>query len=217
MNNENTDRQDALIENAARLGGSPKMNVDEADKIIKALNPSKIIAGSAEKIEIAKMESMSNERAAHEPLPGPAEYIFNANPLTVKISTGEEITIRPMVSFDINIFKTINSPFYEIIMQTEAKEAMTKLFTSEEESYEMIYQFTHSPKQIYYLFKKGLEVFKDAVMEEVAFKYNPADAALLVGKIIEHIFQVNLARVNFESAPEVENGEDNKKKEILQQ
>jgi hypothetical protein len=192
------------------------MNVDEADTILKALDRKKIIAGSKDKMDSAIMESMSNERAAHEPLPGPATYIFNVEPLTVKISTGEEITIRPMVSFDINIFKTINSPFYEIIMQTEAKEAMTKLFTSEEESYEMIYQFTHSPKQIYYLFKKGLEVFKDAVMEEVAFKYNPADAALLVSKIMEHIFQVQLARVNFESAPEPEGGE-NKKKEILQQ
>jgi hypothetical protein len=181
-----------------------------------ALDPVKIISGSKDKIEEAQMQSMANERASHEPLPGPAAGIFNVEPLVVKTSIGE-VVIRPMVAYDFNVFKLINSPFYEIIMQTEAKEALNKLFTSEEESYELIYQFTHTPKEVYFLFKKGLEAFKDKVMEEVAFKYSPDDAALLVSEIMKHIFQVNLARVNFESPPENDNGVDDTKKNIIPQ
>ena len=186
------------------------MNKLEADKIISQLNPDKVLEDSKPKSEAAIMESMSNERANREPLPGPAADIFNVEPLVVKTSIGD-VTIRPMVSFDINIFKTINSPFYEIIMQSNPKEEMAKLFTSEEESYELIFQFTNSPKFIYNLFKKGLDVFRDTVMEEVAFKYNPVDAALLMSKIMEHIFKINMARIGFESPPEGNGGTDKKK------
>ena len=44
------------------------------------------------------------------------------------------------------------------------------LFTTEEESYEMIFQFTHSPKICYELFKKGKDAYKDKVMEEISFE-----------------------------------------------
>ena len=206
--NNITQAQDELIANVARLGNAPRMDADKAAEILKALDPAKIIAGSAEKIESAKMESLSNERAAREPLPGPAADIFNNTPLIVKTSIGD-VTIRPMVAYDINIFKLINSPFYQIMMgDTPDKAIVNQLFTTEEESYEMIFQFTHSPKICYELFKKGKDAYKDKVMEEISFVYNPADAALLVEKIMEHIFKVNLAKIDF-VAPEPE--EDKKK------
>src|ERR1035437_547475 len=213
MNNENTDRQDALIENAARLGGSPKMNVDEADTILKALDRKKIIAGSKDKMDSAIMESMSNERASREPLPGAYVNAFNKEPLVVKTSIGD-VTIRNMVLYDINVFRLIDSPFYRIIMGDSALLVDNKnsLFSTEEEAIELIYQFTHPVKEVYKLFKQGKEAFKDKVMEEVAFVYNPIDAALLVEKIMMHVFDVQMAKVGFEAPPETEDGSSDTQK-----
>src|ERR1017187_1705904 len=114
---------DTNVGTQATLTGSPKIDSDKAAEIIKSLDASKVISESQDKIKNAQMESMSNDRASREPLPSVASDIFNVEPLTVKTSLGD-VTIRPMVSFDINIFKTINSPFYEIIMQSDAKEAV---------------------------------------------------------------------------------------------
>ena len=198
------------------VGGIPQMNKLEADKIISQLNPDKVLEDSKPKSEAAIMESMSNERANREPLPGAYVNAFNKEPLVVQTSIGP-VTIRSMVLYDINVFRTINSPFYRIIMGDNALTSDNKdsLFTTEEEAIELIYQFTHPVKEVYYLFKQGREKFKDKIMEEVAFKYNPIDAALLVEKIMLHVFDVQMAKINFESPPESDNGGIDKKKAIL--
>lgn len=210
IDNETADR---MLAQAKLIGEAPTMNKAEADKILTNMNVNKIIAEAKPRMDNAVMESMANDRAVREPLPGPAEEIFNTEPLAVKLSNNEEVIIRPMVAFDISIFKKINSPFYRILMddKTEGKQS---LFADEEESYELVYQFTHSPKEAYQLFKKSVEVYKDKVMEEVAFKYNPADAALLVSKIMEHIFHVYLSKINYKSDESADNsagGMDKKK------
>jgi hypothetical protein len=216
MNNEITDAQDELLERTRIVGNAPHMDANKAAEILKALDPSKIISGSQAKIEEAKMASMANERASREPLPGPASKIFNTESLTVKTSIGE-VTIRPMVSYDINIFKLINSPFYSILMGDTIKTEANQLFTTEEESYEMIWQFTHSCKEAYNLFKKGKEAYRDKVMEDISFVYNPADAVMLVEKIMQHIFNVNMARVDF-TVPETNNDQNaDIKKNIIPQ
>src|ERR1035437_1578000 len=87
---------------ANTVGGIPKMNKDEAAKIIAAMNVEKIISNASPKIEEAQMESMANERATREPLPGAYNNAFTTEPLTVKTSIGD-VVIRPMVSYDINI------------------------------------------------------------------------------------------------------------------
>lgn len=195
-------------------GNQPHISKVEHDRIIAAMNPDKIIAENKPKTEEAIMESLSNERASREPLPGPAEFIFNNDPLTVKTSIGE-VVIRPMKAYDINIFKLINSPFYRVIMN-DIENGQSSMFTTEEESYELIYQFTHPCKDVYQLFKRGPEVFRDVVIEEVAFVYNPQDAALLVEKIMSHIFQVNMARTNFDvAAQETSGGETLDKKKLM--
>jgi hypothetical protein len=196
------------------VGEAPKMDKLEADKIMAALDPVKIISGSKDKIEEAQMASLANERAIREPLPGAYVNAFNKELLIVKTSIGD-VTIRNMVLYDINVFRLIDSPFYKIIMGDSVSTPDTNksaLFSTEEEAIELIYQFTHPVKEVYQLFKQGREAFKDKVMEEVAFKYNPIDAALLVEKIMMHVFDVQMAKVNFEAPLETESGDDTKKK-----
>ena len=92
------------------------------------------------------------------------------------------------------------------------EESVNKVFSEDEESYELIYQFTHPCKEVYQLIKKGREVFRDKVMEDTAFTYNPIDAGLLVEKIMSHIFKVNLARTQFDVMEQSPNTDDDSKK-----
>ena len=206
----NNTTQNAIVTTNHQLHAQP--TPEERKKIQDALEATK------PKIEEAVMHSLSNERASREPLPSVAETLFDNNPLTVKTSIGE-VVIRPMVAYDINIFKLINSPFYRIMLGDKTNENdPNQLFADDEESYELIYQFTHSPKETYKLFKNGKEVYKDKVIEEVACVYNPSDAALLVEQIMQHIFHVQLAKVNFDAPSQDNDGktettsEDGKKK-----
>ena len=190
------------------INNAPKMTVSDANKILTALDPQKILEANKTKSEEAIMESMSNERASREPLPGVAEEIFNTEPLTVKTSKGD-VVIRPMVAYDINVFKKIESPFYRILMNDvkEMKES-NSLFTTEEEAYALVFQFITPVKELYQSLKKGNDAFKDMAMEKIAFEYNPIDIAKLVEAIMSHVFRVNMARVNFDVP---EQGEDKKK------
>lgn len=197
-----------------------RMTAAEQAKLIAELNPDKILADNKEKTKDAIMESMSNERASKEPLPGPTQDFFMTERLAVKTSIGNVI-IRPLVVFDITIFKMIDSPLYKILMGDITPDANNNtLFAGEEESYELIYQFTHSPKQCYDLIKKGKDSFKDKVLEEVAFIYTPQDAASLIEIIMSHIFKVQLAKIQFDSVQteDANNiGGNNDKKKLIPQ
>lgn len=164
------------------------------------------------KIIDAQMRSDANERAVREPIPAVVDDVFDNTPLTVKTSRGE-VVIRPMVAYDINIFKLINSPFYRIMVETITDEnRKARLFAEDEEWYELVYQFTHPAHEVYKLFKRGPEVYKDTVMESIACAYSPADVVLLRDSVMLHIFKVNMTRVAFEaSAPTAEPPQDTTK------
>lgn len=189
---------------------TPTITQKEYDNMIRSINVQKVINDSGTKIVEVQMKEAAEARAEKEPLPGAYGDFFNNTDLKVTLSFGE-VTIRPMVAYDVNVFKLINSPFYRLMMGDEVSSGdQNSLFAGEEEAYELIYQFTHDPKEIYRLFKKGKDIFHDQVMEDIAFKYNPSDAAIMVKEIMNHIFKVNMAKVQFDvSQPE----ESDKKKQ----
>jgi len=203
-------QEDKVLEQTRILNEAPRMTKEQHDKIIAAMPVDKILKDALPKIETATEESLANERAAREPLPSVSEGIFALEPLDISTSKGK-MTIRPMVAYDINIFKMINSPFYQIMMgDLKDEKQMAQLFTTDEEMYSLVYQFTTPPKDIYYLVKeKGLQAFKDKAME-IAFGYNPQDVTNMVSAIILHVFKINLARIQFQS-PEPSEGGDKKK------
>lgn len=207
-------QEDQLIKQAQIIGEAPKMTQADADKVLSAIPINKIIAEAKPKMENAILESMANERAAKEPLPQSAKFVFNREPLIVETSIGK-VTIRPMVSYDVNIFQIIDSPIYKMILGDSPETTnANQLFTSQEEAYELIYQFTHPCKDTYNLFKQNKMAFKDKVMEEVAFIYSLDDSTKLLNAIMEHIFNVNIARTSFDVSEEEQSaaGGDHKKK-----
>lgn len=192
--------------------GIPTIDANQANQIIKDLNPDLIVKQMFDsgKIKDNYINDEVNKRAAKEPLPGSyGEMYFNTEPLEVKTSVGM-VTIRPMVAYDINIFKAVNSPFYQVIMGDQVPDSNGNLFATDEEYFEMVYQFTHPIKEIYNLLKKGKEAFKDKVLEDVAFKYSPVDCAVLTIAIMKHIMVTQSAKAEF-VAPE--SPDDDKKKQ----
>jgi hypothetical protein len=170
-------------------------------ELLKAINPEKVIKESQAKLQDAILEDLSNQRAAREPLPQNTSNFFSSkDPLVVKISTGEEITIRSAVIADIDIFKITKSPFYEKMMDNSE----SAFFTDEEEKYALVYQFTTPVKEVYKSLKKGKEAFTDIVMDATGFKYLPFDFELILSKTMEHLFGVLMTKLNFEAPPEPE-------------
>lgn len=176
-----------------------QMSVAQHDAIIKSIDVDKLVRDNAEKIQDAKMTSMANERAEREPIPTVVDDLFNPEPLVVKTSQGD-ITIRPMVAYDLNFFKRTNSPFYQAIMGDISGSA--SLFPDDEQSYELVYQFTHTPKEVYALHKQGVEKYRDVINETIGFVYTPKDVQLLLESVMRHIFGVDMKKIQFDAGAE---------------
>jgi len=88
------------------------------------------------------------------------------------------------------------------------------LFADDEQSYELIYQFTHPVEEVYKLYKTGVDNYHDVVTQSVGFVYSPKDVADLLSSILKVIFHVDLKKVSFDSA-KTESGDDGKKKELM--
>lgn len=201
-------------------GARPTMNKDEAAKILKDLNPDKIIKDNEEKMTDAIMQSMSNDRASKEPLPGAVNDAFDINDeITVQTSEGD-VTIRKMKTIDITIFKLTDSPFYKLIMgdlkeNGDVDKDFKATFPDEELMYLLIYQFINPAKDIYRSVKRNKELFKETATEEIGTKFSPADILVLIEAIMKHIGLVNNAKVDFQEAPSEQDGIDSLKKNIM--
>ena len=191
----------------------PKINQAEADKIIAAINPEKIIAEHKTDLAEAQMANLANERAMREPLPSDIAEALDMTPIQVKTSVGD-VEIRPMKAIDITIFKITDSPLYKIIMgdigDTPDASAFKTMFPDEEVLYGVIYQFTHPAKDVYKLVKKDKLAYKEIVIEEIGTAYTPKDMVDLVGAILAHIGMTNNVKADFE-APASENEGEKKR------
>lgn len=196
----------------------PQITKEDHDKILKDLNPDKIIKDSEGKLTDAILESMSNDRASREPLPGAVNDAFDIDGnLMVKTSMGE-VTIRKMKTIDITIFKLTDSPFYKLIMgdlkeTKNADDDFKTMFPDEELIYLLIYQFTNPAKEIYKMVKRDKEAYKENATLDIGDKFTPADTLLLVEAIMQHIGLVHSAKVEFQAIqPEGDVSIDSKKK-----
>lgn len=201
-------------------GSRPTMSKDEAAKILKDLNPDKIIKDNEEKMTDAILQSMSNDRASREPLPGAVNDAFDiTDDITIQTSEGD-VTIRKMKTIDITIFKLTDSPFYKLIMgdlkeKGDVDKDFKAMFPDEELIYLLIYQFTHPAKEIYRMVKKNKELYKETATEEVGTKFSPADTLVLIESIMKHIGLVHNAKVDFQEIQSEQDVNDDLKKNSM--
>lgn len=106
----------------------------------------------------------ANRRAAATPLPGALADAF----LRGAIQVDETTFVRRVVASDWPILQWLNSPLYRLILEIQKDEAIREEIPyTDEEEWEMCWQFTHSPKECRALKEKGREVFKQTAIDEI--------------------------------------------------
>lgn len=148
------------------------------------------------------LEDNANRRAAATPLPGPLSDAF----LTDAIDCGNGLVVRRIVASDWIILQWLDSPLYKMALEAQKDESIKEeVDYQESEGYEMIWQFTHTPKQCRELKAKGREAFTETAYSEIGDAHKPQDLAKAIQAIGKQIAASFETKVSFEA-------EDSKKK-----
>lgn len=147
-------------------------------------------------------------QAAAEPLPGPLLEAFAGVP-----AHAGGLQVRPLVSYDWVILKRINSPLIRQLAAVAAgmkgrrngkdrkgKRAETEW--SDEQGYEMIYQFTRPAEELHRFFERhGAAAparFRSEAIAEIGLKLRPLEVAALVPEVVRQFVASFDTRVLFE-------------------
>jgi hypothetical protein len=166
------------------MGTTPTVDNTSGDKVVPIETVLKSLP--QDKIEAAIVENAATLRVTNDPLPGPMLDAVANQELEVITSKGK-IVFRPIVIYDFTLFKKLNSPHYRTMLEANSGVKIEEMNIEDEELYEMIYQFTHSCKEIRTLLKKGRENFRELATEEVGDKYNVQDLGVLLQGVATQI------------------------------
>ena len=129
------------------------------------------------------IEQAAGRRAAATPLPGPLADAFGSN--CIMVGT---VAVRKIVNSDWSFFHKINSPLLEITKE-KATGGELDLKVTELQEAEIVWQFTHTPKQCRDLFEKGKDVWENTVRAEVDDAIDQPLIRLIIMAVMEHIGQ----------------------------
>lgn len=184
--------------------GTNQDNIVSIDKITQAL--------PAKTLEEHVISQQAISRVVSDPLPGPMLDAVANQELEVMTSQGKVI-LRPVVIYDFTIFKKLNSPHYRTMIEHANKQiSAEEINVEDEELYEMIYQFTHTCKEIRQELKKGREQFREIATEEVADKYSMIDLGVLLNGIAQQINKGFATMTPYGTSEKDESGDDVVKK-----
>lgn len=151
-----------------------------------------------EKVQEYELRAMAASRAGHDPLPGPLSGAFLDQEIKVL-----DVSVRPVVAFDMAMFKKLDSPLYRQMLEPE--NAASIQFT-EEEGWEMCFQFTRPCREVRAALAKGREAFRESATQAFGDKYRPQDITKIVDAIAEQIKRVFSTAVAHETGDESEGG-----------
>jgi hypothetical protein len=158
-----------------------------------------------EQAQELELTEQARRRAAATPLPGALADAF----LTDAIQVTDNMFVRRVVASDWSILQWLDSPIYKMILEVQKDEAMRDAVTyTDEEEWEMCWQFTHSPKDCRALKAKGREVFRQTCIDEMG-DTNPL---VVTKKAVEAISKQILASFDTKIGFSSGEGDDSKKK-----
>ena len=106
----------------------------------------------------AGVEQMARARAAADPLPGALSDAFLKD--SIKIADG--VWVRRVVASDWKILKALDSPIFRQMLEFQKPEdAREETVFSDEEQWEMCWQFTHTPKENRELIAQGRKAYAE--------------------------------------------------------
>jgi hypothetical protein len=121
------------------------------------------------------------KRAQAEPLPGALGAAFLNGDIDV-----QGIKVRRVVATDWKVLKWLKSPILQQILELQKPaESREEIFISDEDEYEMCFQFIHSPKRMRELMGGTREDFRKLATEEIADKLDNAIVKAIVVAVSE--------------------------------
>lgn len=162
----------------------------------------KIILDKGQEIQLTED---ANRRAAATPLPGALADAF----LTDSIQVSDNLFVRRVVASDWSILQWLDSPIYKMILEVQKDEKIRESVSyTDDEEWEMVWQFTHSPKDVRSLKAKGREVFKETCASDIGDSYSLVVTKKAVEAISKQILASFDTKIGFSSGDEP----DSKKK-----
>jgi hypothetical protein len=145
------------------------------------------------------------KRANADPLPGVLYRAFDPKPIDI----GSGLTVRPVVASDWKALKWLESPVWKAFLELQKDEKIREeIQYTDEEQYEMAWQFTHTPKEVRGLMAKGRDIFRETCVDwadTITFAALPDAINAIQRQII----------LSFTSRPTIGDDEDLKKKTPL--
>ena len=147
--------------------------------------------------KIAGLTEEARKRAAATPLPGALSEAFLADAIKVT----DELYVRRIVASDWGILQWLDSPIHKLILEIQKDEKIREAVNyTDEEEWEMVWQFTHEPKEIRALKVKGREVFKETCANEIGDKYALNVTKMAVEAISEQIIKSFETKIDYGTA-----------------
>ena len=160
-----------------------------------------------EKIVAQNLREEANRRAAATPLPGPLADAF----LKDAIQVDENVFVRRIVASDWSLLQWMDSPLYRMFLELQKDEPLREeIKYTDEEEWEMCWQFTHSPKECRVLREKGREVFRATCTEQIGDNVLMGVQKAIVAAISKQVVACFGTKVGFGDG----DGDESKKKTI---
>ncbi|MDE2097606.1 MAG: hypothetical protein KGL39_10195 [Patescibacteria group bacterium] len=142
----------------------------------------------------AGLRQEAMKRAAADPLPGPLSDAF----LKDAVDVGKGIFVRRVVASDWHILKALNSPILRQLLELQKDETLREETEySDLEQAEMVYQFTHSPKQCRELLKMGREIFSSTSQDYCDTSVDFSQMPMIIAAITKQLSDCISASVSY--------------------
>jgi hypothetical protein len=150
--------------------------------------------GMEEKVVHHGLEVVAGDIAASDGLPGPLIGIFEQGDI---VCCDGKIKVRKLYPTDIPVFKMINSPVYQMMLESAKPKAMQgDVETTSDDEFMMVLQFTLLPKEAYLLARKGREAFLDAAVD-AALNMEIDEPSQVIEAVMQQITRAFKTKVNY--------------------
>ena len=159
--------------------------------------------GFRKEARAAAKRAQGMSEAAAEPLPGPLREAFAPEP----VQAGG-LRVRPLVHYDFVILRRLDSPLLKQLAAAadkargRKKSANAETPWTDEDGYEMIYQFTRPAEEVAAFFARyGVQArarFREVALREIGFKLGPVEVAALIPAVVSAFMNAFSTRVKFE-------------------
>jgi len=141
----------------------------------------------------AALLAMATARANADPLPGPLAKAFG--PSTIMVGG---ISVRKPVASDWEIFRQLDSPIIRILLELRQDPSkVPEIEPTQQENWEICWQFTHSPKECRAALTVGNGYFRQLAASEIGDVWDEPTVMVVRAVIMNKIAEANATAIKY--------------------